>query len=376
MTPAPSTRASMLTPAGRGGIAVICLRGADARKAVENIFTNAAGINPGELRFGKIISSGAVVDEAILACISSDEFEINIHGGSAVARLTLDALSAAGCDIVQKDSGTPEFSPKHPNYENPAIGAEMQQVLPQVVGEFTLGVVTSQWAGGLSKMLAGKCSAADLRAVAARFEAVRKLLDWPEVVIAGRPNAGKSTLANALVGRDVSIVHPTAGTTRDWVRERALVMGRPVWLTDTAGLWDAEGLHDVDVQSVERARKQIRHADLVVLACCGGDEIELPAEIPADRVLKICTKADEFPPAAKNTLAVSAVTGQGIDELKRQIVLKLGLDEITPGLPAAFTQRQQTLLISAADALERGDSAACEKCVREILISIQRTIKK
>lgn len=357
----------MLTPAGRGGIAVVGVWGCRAREMVCKIFSNAADIACGQLRFGKIISGGAVVDEAILACAGEDEFEINIHGGSAVARLTLDALASAGCDIFTQNSESPEFSATHPNFRNPAIGREMVKILPHVAGEFVLGVITSQWSGGLSALLSGDFSADDLRAAAGRFDAVRRLTDWPEVVIAGRPNAGKSTLTNVLIGRDVSIVHPMAGTTRDWVRERALVLGRPVWLTDTAGLWDAQGLHDVDMQAVSRAWTQIRQADLVILACCGRDDMELPAEIPAERILKVFTKADEFSYHG-DELSISAVTGGGIDELKAEIIRKLGLNEISPGLPAPFTQRQQTLLLRAADALETGHREECKKNCQSILV--------
>lgn len=365
MTVAQSASACMLTPAGRGGIAIVRVWGGIAREMVGRVFSNAVDISAGQLRFGKIISSGNVVDEAILACVTENEFEINIHGGSAVGRLTLDALMAAGCDVSSHDI-SPQFFSKHPDFDNSAIGKEMLEILPRAVSEFVLSVITSQWSGGLSALLSGEFSADDLRAAAGRFDAVQKMLNWPEVVIAGRPNAGKSTLANAFIGRDVSIVHPMAGTTRDWVRERALILGRPIWLTDTAGLWDASGLHDVDVQAVARAWKQIKQADLVILACCGEDEMHMPAEIPSERVLKIFTKADEFTPAA-GALAVSAVTGQGIDELKTQIIRRLGLDKIAPDQPASFTQRQQILLNQAAESLESGDFSACRKITQKIL---------
>ncbi len=361
----------MLTPAGLGGIAVIRLRGGMARKMADEVFSNAAGVAPGELRFGKIISAGKVVDEAILACVNDDEFEINIHGGSAVGRLALETLAGCGCRISQHDDAAVEVRPaifsRHPSFDNSAIGAEMLAILPRICGEFALGVITSQWSAGLSELLSGEFSAAELRAAAERFDIVRRLTDWPEVVIAGCPNAGKSTLANTLVGRNVSIVHPMAGTTRDWVRERAMILGRPVWLTDTAGLWDAAGLHDVDSQAVSRAWQQIRQADLVLLAGCGGADIELPAEIPSARVLKIFTKADEFTPTRDDILSVSALTGQGIVELEKQILNRLGLDKIFPGQPAAFTERQKKLLLKSAAALDAGQPSLCRQIITEIM---------
>ena len=90
-----------------------------------------------------------------------------------------------------------------------------------------------------------------LRRAAGRLALIRRLLEPAEVVLAGPPNVGKSTLANALIGRQVSLVHDQAGTTRDWVRHLAVLCGVPVHVTDTAGLWDAPA--GVDAQAVGRA---------------------------------------------------------------------------------------------------------------------------
>jgi tRNA modification GTPase len=115
----------------------------------------------------------------------------------------------------------------------------MLEALPQAASELVVAAVSQQWSAGVSQLASDPDVSAELlRSAARRLPMMQKLLSPPEVVLVGPPNVGKSTLANAIVGREVSIVHTIAGTTRDWVREQALLGGVPIWLTDTAGLFD------------------------------------------------------------------------------------------------------------------------------------------
>jgi tRNA modification GTPase len=170
---------------------------------------------------------------------------------------------------------------------------------------------------------------------------VDRLLNPPEIVLAGLPNAGKSTLMNHLVGRPVSIVHAQAGTTRDWVREKALFFGVPVWLTDTAGLW-ADADHPVDVESVRRAWQQIEQADVVILLSDDGC-FELPGELHHPVILRARSKCDQA--SSDDPLAISAQTGAGIDALQRAVLEAVGLANIDPRLPRAITKAQATALL-------------------------------
>lgn len=132
-------------------------------------------------------------------------------------------------------------------------------------------------------------------------------------VILGRPNAGKSTLLNRLVGSDRAIVTPIPGTTRDIVRETIEIGGLPVTLADTAGLRESADL--VEGMGIERAREAARTADIVlylvdgVVGWTGEDEAELAS---LENVLIVFTKADL---AARVGLSISAVSDRGIDEL-------------------------------------------------------------
>jgi tRNA modification GTPase len=135
------------------------------------------------------------------------------------------------------------------------------------------------------------------------------------VVLAGPPNAGKSTLLNALSRRDAAIVSPIAGTTRDIIEVRCDLGGLPVLLIDTAGLRDTQD--PIEMEGIRRTRARIAQADLVLLLDQGDTSaVEETHPAPSPATLHIRTKADLSPPSPSSAiLAVSAITGAGLDTL-------------------------------------------------------------
>jgi len=394
------TIASLQTPPGTGGIAVITLTGPEAWRITGEIFqphksqdpaagqAGQATKTPEALQLGFLRDGEEKLDEAIVATLPGGLAEINIHGGSASARLVMRRLAKLGATVASQASPV-GFDPVHPRWNNPAMGWEMLANLPKAVTLLSASAITQQWTGGLSKLaretladidsgvksralLAGR--AGELRCAADGLELMRKLLDPAEVVLAGPPNAGKSTLANRLVGRAVSIVHNQAGTTRDWVREQAIVHGLAIWLTDTAGLWEVD--HIVDSQAVSRAWGRIEQADLVLLMGC-ENTVTMPAHIPPEKILTLTSKADALPShqnsqaaqaaQAAQGLRVSAVTGEGIDALKNAILTKLGLCDIDPAKPRAFTERQANLLNEAAQSISQDNLAEARNSLTHLL---------
>lgn len=127
-----------------------------------------------------------------------------------------------------------------------------------------------RWGEGLSQLVLG------LERWLDRFEAGKRSRERPRVVLAGPPNAGKSSLFNALLGRERAIVSPLPGTTRDYVEAEVEIGGREVVLVDTAGLRVAESV--VEDQGISRSREQIGGADLLVwIEAADADEVEPPA---------------------------------------------------------------------------------------------------
>ena len=376
MTPEPTT-AALCTAPGRGGIAVITLIGPRAEEILTAVFrpiSDHKDAPDNTLQLGYLADdrTGAALDKVIV-CRTRRGIEINIHGGPHIARRSLELLANLGaqphdCNV---DPDGP-LDTAHDRWNNPSIGSELLITLSRARSTLVVAALSSQWSGGLSALAADdELPGADqLRAAADGLKDIRKLLAPAEVVLAGPPNAGKSTLANALVGREVSIVHQTAGTTRDWVREPAVINGVPIWLTDTAGLWDApEG---IDSEAVRRARHCGLEADIVILL-----DPDPGAGVPGwldrsqgrPKLLSVTTKCDQ--PAGDNTpdrrLEISAITGRGLEKLKNAVVAAIGLADFDPKAPRAFTTRQADIVSRAADAIETGDTAAAQDALDQLL---------
>ena len=369
--------ARVQTPPGRGGIAVIALTGTDREGILAEVFrplASHADAPPGAIQLGKFIDeAGEALDEAVVAR-TGEAIEINIHGGPVVARAALQRLGGLGATIEPaRPAATESFSSAHPQWDNPAIGDEMLAILPDAASALVVAAVSKQWSAGLSQLASDPDVTADqLRAAAERFETMRKLLSPPDVVLVGPPNVGKSTLANVLVGRPISIVHETPGTTRDWVRERALLGGIPIWLTDTAGLFEfPDDPHGIEAESVRRARHRAEQADLVLLLSAGDAPTDMPDWLHAKTLLRIAAKADRLVGQRSTNLdydaTVSAETGEGLDDLKRVILTALGLNAVDPIVPAAFTGRQVHHLIDAANALDAGEKSLATEHLERLL---------
>jgi tRNA modification GTPase len=179
-------------------------------------------------------------------------------------------------------------------------------------------------------------------------------------VILGRPNAGKSTLLNRLVGSDRAIVTPVPGTTRDIVRETIEIGGLPVTLADTAGLRDSNDL--VEGIGIERARSAARSADLVLylIDASAGVTEEDRSELEAlEAPLIVYTKADLAEPPA-GVLGVSVVTESGVSELLARLDAEVRERFVAPEASLVNERQRQAVagceeaLLAAVESLEAG----------------------
>jgi tRNA modification GTPase len=175
------------------------------------------------------------------------------------------------------------------------------------------------------------------------------------VAIAGRPNAGKSTLMNRLAGQDVAIVTPVAGTTRDLLRERIEINGVPVELIDTAGLRAATA-DAIEVEGMRRARAAIARADLLLFVVDAAadpqlhslqeERASLPEGVPVTLVLNkidLAPMTDAAKGAGLPLVALSAVTGNGLDELRQHIAMRVGHTEEVGGTISARARHVEAL---------------------------------
>ncbi|QRN05000.1 tRNA uridine-5-carboxymethylaminomethyl(34) synthesis GTPase MnmE [Legionella sp. MW5194] len=177
-------------------------------------------------------------------------------------------------------------------------------------------------AGMLSDLLT------DVQAIGAMAAQGTLLREGLGVVIAGKPNAGKSTLINALAGREVAIVTDIAGTTRDVMREHILLDDLPMHLIDTAGLRESEDV--VEKEGIKRAWQEVSRADCVlmvidiedthqVLELSQAIQQQLPPNVPVIKVFNKIDKANRQPSQQDNDIYLSAKSGIGIDLLKTKI---------------------------------------------------------
>ena len=181
----------------------------------------------------------------------------------------------------------------------------------------------------------------DILAEIAGTHAAERIRTGFEVAIIGRPNAGKSTLLNALAGRDAAITSAVAGTTRDVIEVRMDLGGLPVTLLDTAGL--REGADEVEAIGIDRAKIRGEQADLRVFLVEEGEE--LPVAAAADDIV-LRPKAD-LRDSADN--AISGVTGQGVPQLIERIQAILGARSLNAGL--ATHERHRVALQKSAEGL-------------------------
>ncbi|HEY7774196.1 MAG TPA: tRNA uridine-5-carboxymethylaminomethyl(34) synthesis GTPase MnmE [Marinagarivorans sp.] len=190
------------------------------------------------------------------------------------------------------------------------------------------------------------------------------LREGMKVVIAGRPNAGKSSLLNRLAERDIAIVTDIAGTTRDLLREHIHIDGMPLHITDTAGLRDSDDI--VEQMGISRAWDEIEQADRIVLVIDATDQAQLSAEshwpeffTNTDYQAKLtvifnkCDQLIERPNPQIPGVWLSAKTGDGIDELKSQLKAAMGFQGTTEG---GFSARRRHIdaLKQAQQYLENG----------------------
>lgn len=337
-----------LTPPGRGAIATLLVEGPGALTAVAAECRTASGgpvrVSPGDrlrlVRFGP-----EPAEQVVLEAQGENRVEFDCHGGPAVVDSIVQLLAARGCQQLDWRQWA-EHSHADP------IAAAALVALAAAPTVRTAAILLDQYRGALraalvaiqSDLAAGRTTDArrQSQTLADRASLGRHLTAPWRLVVAGPPNAGKSTLTNALLGYRRAIVHPTPGTTRDLVTATTAIDGWPVELADTAGLGDAE--HPLERAGMALAERELAAADLVLLVFdrsrpFSASDAALLARWPDALVLQ--NKSD-LPPGEPRSpgLEISALAGRGLDELLATIARRLVPNPPPPGAPVPFTDEQ------------------------------------
>ena len=385
---ADDTIAAIATPPGRGGVAVLRISGPQAF-AIAQFTTGVAELPVRKARLATFSDSdGSVIDQGLLLAFRApnsftgdDVVELHGHGSPIVMDMLLEAVLAAGARLAQPgefsmraylagkidltqaeavadliDSGTRAMA-------RAALGS-LQGEMSRAVHEIKSNIVQTRVVveasidfpeddiDPLAHFDIGARIAAHIAAIDAllvRAANSLRLRDGVRVVLAGRPNAGKSSLLNQLSGRDSAIVNALPGTTRDILREHLDLDGVAIEILDTAGLRAPRD--DVEAEGIRRAHAAIDQADLLLLVIDGNawternaDRLLAAHDFDAadwrDHALVIINKVDitgEAPSARKNTVAVdqksntndatsdqrllrlSAACGDGVEALRQHI---------------------------------------------------------
>jgi len=401
------TIVAIATPPGRGGIGVVRLSGPRARQIAEDLILRELPLEP---RHATLTRLRVAIDRAVVTLFpgphsytGDDVVELSAHGSPVVletivreaiaggARLanpgefTLRAFLNGRIDLMQAEAVADLIDAATPLQARAAFDqlegtvtraiADLDARLFDLIagleasidfpGEGYHFLEAAALAGALDDLIARTGA---LIADASRGRMIREGL---QVAIVGRPNVGKSSLFNALVGSPRAIVTEVPGTTRDLVTEVADIEGLRVTLVDTAGLRAAEDV--VEALGVERSRGAIDVADLVVHvvdARVPGDD-DLPETAMRRRVVAR-NKSDLVDASAlreDNGVPVSALTGAGLPDLRRAILRALDVDllrdrpTLTNVRHVALVQRAHDALVRAGEAVAASDGALSEEFV-------------
>ncbi len=418
------TIVAIATPQGRGGIGVVRLSGPASAVLAQRLVRRARAFAPRHATFARLFDPAAAGDAAVDQVVvtwfpgpasytGEDVVEISGHGSPWLMSRLVELAMQAGARLAEPG----EFTLRA--YLNGRLDLVQAEAVADLVE-----AVTPQQARAAMDQLEGTLTAEIARLDAALFDLTARLeasLDFPEegfhfvapveaaggirrladaldalarqgrrgrllrdgavVAIVGRPNAGKSSLFNALVGADRAIVTDRPGTTRDSITERVDIGGIPVTLVDTAGLRESED--PIEIEGVARTRQTRSIAALTLIvfdrstALTDDDRRLRDLEVDRRPHLLVASKTDLAPAwtphdtddISEALLDVSAVTGAGLPRLREAILAALSGDEALRDTPRISNVRHVALVETARDALMRAAGALESGATEELALA-------
>lgn len=411
---------ALATPTGRSGIGVIRLSGNDALSIARKL-TNDAAFSPApriaNLKWLVDPTDADVIDEAIVTFFEGphsftgeDVVEISCHGSPVVLRrvidicLSLDARLADPGEFSLRALANGRMNLAEAEAIRDLIDAQTtaaaRQAVRQMSGELSLSlqpvkddlldaIVVLESAlefveddlptvenEKLQRKLAQTAEA--LRAIANTYRAGHLIREGLRVAIVGRPNVGKSSLFNALVGSDRAIITDIAGTTRDQIHERFTIGDIPISLIDTAGLRETTDV--VESIGVGRAKATMADSDLVIVMVDASepaaeedraiiDSVEgLNFIVAANKVDKMQNRQLSGVHSLIDTVLISAKTGEGLDDLRAAMIRPFSTDDASSTGFLITDARHYDLFVRAGAEIEQSMAQLDERLSEEIVL--------
>ncbi|MBO5715937.1 MAG: tRNA uridine-5-carboxymethylaminomethyl(34) synthesis GTPase MnmE [Clostridia bacterium] len=399
------TIAALSSPIGKGGVAVIRISGSEAFEIAERVFKSASGkkiseLKPNMMTYGQIISEEKIIDDGL--CVKfcaprsftgEDTVEINCHGGIFITQKVLSAIFSAGARPAEAGEFTRRAfvngkmalsqaealgtlleakNDEQVTLARSAMGGKIKDACDSLYRQL-VSLVAQVYAKvdypeeDLADMDSNEMAEAtrallsDVSALKSTYKTGHAVMEGVRTVICGKPNVGKSSLYNRLVGREAAIVTEIEGTTRDILTETVSLGRVTLRLVDTAGIRDTEDT--VEKIGVERAKKSLDEAELVLAVfdnsrSLDDGDFEIISALESLRATKIAliNKDDEETVLSEQILRekfdrilrISAKNDNGLDEL-RSLVEELYINEEidTQNDAVLINARQHASLVQA-----------------------------
>ena len=398
-----STIASISTAPGIGGIGIIRMSGEKSFEVLDKIFIaknkqNIDEIKGYTIKYGNIVEDGNVIDEVLVSYFKAPRSyttenmcEINSHGGTVIVRKILELCLKNGADLAepgeftkraflngridlaQAESVIDVINAKSDKEAKSGIkqlegflSKEIKEIKQEIMDVLVNIEVTIDYPEYDTPEVQQEELSKMLQSVGQRLIKLEKSFDNGKIIkegiktaIIGKPNAGKSSLLNAILKEDRAIVTDIAGTTRDTIEEFVTINGIPLKLIDTAGIREASD--KVEKIGVEKSIKLAEEADLVIAIFDSSKElteedIEILKLIENKKSIILLNKNDlnsvisendeQLKKASKNILKISALNKTGIDELYEKISELFNLNEINLDIDILITNVRHKNIIS------------------------------
>ncbi len=373
---------------GRGGaIAIVRISGPDTSSLIDRMSDRGRPPPRRATRRAIRASDGEIIDRGLVlwfpgpaSYTGEDCAELHLHAGPAVVDAVLVTLAAFGARAAEPGeftkraflAGRVDLVEAEGIADLVAAETEEQRRQALAQSDGALSTIFVRWSERVRQMLARQEASIDFpdevadgedggndmgdefRSLAVELgvhldhgHAAERLRDGLVVVLAGAPNVGKSSLMNRLAGREVAIVAPVPGTTRDRLETRVVIAGVPVTLVDTAGLRATDDF--VEAEGVRRARNALDEADLVILVRT-ADAIATERPEEDAQALVVVNRIDEDP-APTGFLGVSATRGDNLDEFRARLAARVRGLAGRREQPFATRARHRSCIADARDAL-------------------------